>query len=170
MRISSSQKVFAVIITLLLIQGCATKSVADSNRDRSGAYDGQWQAKILKGPSTQYIQNWVVNCNRPAFDMDMSVSQGQVVVSAVGSEDSITTNIDSSGKFAFVIPLADKAQASGNSATVLTNGNRRLFLKGNLSESKQKGSFTMGIQQFGWQGCTSKVRFKRMPESSGTGV
>ena len=73
------------------------------------------------------------------------------------------TNVSSRGYFMFEIPLEEKAQASGRSDQTLADGSRKVFFRGTLEEQKLTGNYMVGIKQFGWQGCSSKVVYERMP-------
>jgi len=116
----------------------------------------------------QYVQNWHMSCESKPHTMELAVNEGQVFLK-MGSHNTKfqTTNIDSNGRFSFVVPLVNHATASINSASSLVAGQRRLIINGNLGKAKPSGEFIVGIKQFGWQGCRTSVDFQRMDESAG---
>jgi len=150
----------AAICTALTLQACGSAPVKDSDRDTSGAFDGKWLMSVDKFAGLQYIENWNFTCDNPAFANDMIIKGGKVIIKPWrNSGRSYTTNIDSKGRFKFELPLNSKASSSGASATTIANGNTKLIVSGNLRKSS--GSYMFGIQQFGWQGCRSKVNFTK---------
>jgi len=159
--------IFAPLLCIiLLLQACGSTAVKDSNRDSTGKYDGRWSLNVKKMPGLQYVQNWNVSCEAKAYSMDMAVRDGQVYLKVRSDSDELqTTNIDSSGNFMFVIPLRNRATASVNSTSAIVAGDRRLIIKGDLGKSTPTGNLTLGIKQFGWQGCRTALGFEKIPNT-----
>lgn len=152
---------FGLSIALVLLSGCAAKAVSDANRDTTGSFDGEWQVLGQKSPAIQHINNWQFHCNSEPFEFRIRVAKGKAYFGGVSGSGQKITNVGKDGEFTFIVPLDTKAKESGSSARSITNGNRRVFFKGNLSNNSLKGSYTVGVQQFAWQGCRSKVKFEK---------
>ncbi|OED37851.1 hypothetical protein AB833_22310 [Chromatiales bacterium (ex Bugula neritina AB1)] len=166
MKLTTRSSRIAITCLLLsgLLQGCAStklKQVHRADRAISGAFDGTWKGEVISTAATQPGPgDWVMNCG------DLSGTEiGQIaVVDGVANfgphSESSTAYVNESGKFRFVIPMAEVATASGRSDSSISNGKMTFIMYGSLQS--QRGTMVYGIAQFGNNGCASKVKFTRV--------
>jgi len=164
MKTQSRLAILGLSASILLLQGCASAVVSDSDRDTTGRYDGNWQATVLKGARVQYVENWQLSCDAREFDINIVVKDGVVNVLSPDGDQALKTNVNADGRFSLELPLESQARSSARSATTLANGTRKLFLRGNLASDSPRGRFKIGIKQFAWQGCTSKVVYEKLSD------
>jgi len=159
---TSSLNIAAAAVLALALQGCAsiaTKPVAQSDRDQSGVFDGEWSATVVNTPRTQYgPSNWEFTCGDQS-----GRSLGKIMVNNGVAQTQMVdqqTFVNRDGKFRFEIPMGEVAAASGSSDSTITNGGMTFIVYGSLKEAK--GSMVYGIAEFGNRGCRSSVEFKRL--------
>lgn len=150
----------SIVFAAMLTQGCAStvlSSVSESNRDVSGTYDGTWKAVVVSTSSIQSMgANWRVTCSdRTGEEYGPLIVENGVL--QFGSYDS--ENVSSSGKFRLAVPLKERAAASNTSDSQLHNSGMKVILNGSLE--RESGKLTFGFAQFGYQGCTSKVKYEK---------
>lgn len=162
LSMSKRARELALLSIVVLVSACAIKPVSDVDRDSSRSFDGNWQVLVQKSPSTQFIEKWRFSCDPDPFDFSMRVTQGIAILGGLGGSGPVQANVGKGGKFAFVIPIESKLKESVASSESIVNGNITLYLSGNLSEKSSQGDYTIGVQQFGGQGCRKKVVFKRL--------
>ena len=163
MKLRKTVATTALLSSMILLQACASSAVSDENRDTAGLYDGVWKASIQPRAGLMYIGNWTVHCDNPGFDTSVVVNNGKAFLGNPNSENFQSTNVSSRGYFSFEIPLENKARDSISSSSALADGRRKLFFRGTLGKQSPTGSYRVGVKQFGWQGCSSKVIYERMP-------
>lgn len=152
---------FVLALSLSACVGSGAKIISESDKDISGIYDGLWDVRVHKHPALQYIQNWQMSCGDMRHETNLLISNGEVV-SISGSNDSDSrTYVSQSGQFSYVEGLDQKAEASGISDVSMDNGSAKLIFNGKLSETSGKGYLTIGIAQFGYDGCKAKVSFTK---------
>lgn len=164
MNLSAHTKVLGLLTLMILVQGCATKPVSDADRDTSRSYDGNWRVFAQKSPALQYIERWNFRCDPSPFEFTVRVTQGIAKFGGVGGSGAVEANVGKNGDFAFIIPLEGEIRAapSSTASSVIVDGSRRVQFSGNLSPNNSKGSYTIGIKNFGWQGCRKKVVLKKL--------
>jgi len=150
-----------VAFAAILAQGCAStvlSPVSDSKRDATGAYDGKWKAVVTSTSSIQSVgNNWRVSCP----DQTGQTFEPLTVVDGVMSLSSTeSANVSSSGKFRFEMPLKERAAASSTSDSALNSTGMKLILNGSLEAGT--GKLTVGVAQFGYRGCTSKIKYEKV--------
>ncbi len=147
----------------VLLAGCgstALRQVDQSDRDRAGVYDGVWSGLIVSTAAKQPGPgNWLMDCGDMAGTQMSNIVVDDGVASLGGQEDSPVANVSAFGKFRFVIPMSEVATAAGRSDSSINNGDMTLIMYGSLRT--QKGSLTIGIADFGNNGCTSEVEFSK---------
>ncbi len=151
------------ILFTFVLQGCAStvlKQVSESNRDETGQYDGNWKGTIKSTASKQSLGgNWTLTCgDRAGTNLGIiSVVDG---VATIGKRNISTAFVNQSGKFRFEIPIEEVAAASGTSDATISNGKMTILMYGSLESGT--GKYTLGIAQFGNNGCSSKVVYERV--------
>lgn len=152
-------------ITLALsLLGCAspmTEQTTMEERDYSGRYDGLWGVEIHRSPGVQYLQNWQMSCANLEDETNLLIKNGKIM--SVGGQDTSQTNtyISLNGKFRYIQPSSQTLRESGGSDATLDNGAVKIIFNGKLNQGKGKGFLTIGVAQFGYDGCKSKVTFTR---------
>ena len=148
--------------TALLLQAACVSNVSSqvkaSSKDTSGAYDGQWIAKVQRSAGQQYMPgNWIANCSGKATEFPIAVEDG---VASVWHRKALEkTFVNAKGDFRFHIPLTYKAQArTGSDREMGLKGTNRIIY-GNLKN--RKGRYTFGYEDFGNSGCTAVIKFER---------
>lgn len=164
---STPAKVLAFVIIAQLLTACAggvIKPTSEIDKDTTGQFDGLWAVTVSKGASLQYIQNWQFDCGDMSHQFEMTVVDGAINVESDSSE--ATAYVAANGSFKLQLPLDDVAEASGISDVPIANGKQQLILVGTLGDRDSTGYLTLGVAEFGYAGCTSKVNFTRaMPAS-----
>ncbi len=148
-------------LSALTMTACVSNissQVKESNKDQTGAFDGTWVANVQKSAGRQSMPgNWVANCDGSAWDFRVRVADGVAKNSIRGSRES--TFVSPTGDFRFDIPVKHEAKASAGSARDLALAKQTMVVYGNLK--KAKGRFTYGIAEFGNNGCTAIIEFKK---------
>lgn len=149
------------LVCTILLTGCGavvTKQVSEADRDSSGAYDGNWQANVLKSPTKQYGPgNWTFNCSGKPQQFSFSVNSGQAAVNY--QKTSHKAYVDKDGKFRFEIPMNVSTSAAGTSDGSIDRGAMTMIIVGALKANS--GRITYGIEQFANQGCTASINYSR---------
>jgi len=160
----SNKKINALTVLLfsMFIVSCAGTigpGISEENRDTTGTYDGIWTVDVKKAAGTQYYGKWIVRCGDMRQTFNMRVSDGTLALS--DAADAKKAFVSSGGVFKLTVPLTGDAQASVNSATTISNGDRQLILTGTLASDggDSKGYITYGVAEFGYAGCTAKTKF-----------
>jgi len=126
-------------------------------RDDSGRFDGQWLAQMMDTRAQQTIQGWQLKCSPMKLAIPLVIEDGTATTRINDAEYS--GYISGSGRFRLEIPTDIKMSASISSEAQLANGTITLILQGDLSDSRPKGRFTLGVAELGNAGCTTPVRF-----------
>ncbi len=146
--------------TLLTSCGAVPMQVKSEDRDVAGLYDGVWNVAIAKGRALQYVQNWQFTCGDMSSSFHIAVDDGTIELES--SKTTVTGYVSDKGRFKIYLPIEGDASASGRSDSSINNGERKVVLRGRLGEENGVGYITYGIAEFGYAGCTSKARFKRV--------
>lgn len=160
---NNNKFISAVSVTLAIValQGCASSTlrpVAESSRDTSGSFDGQWIAVVKNTPPTQYGPgNWELTCaDRTGQKIGPFVVDNGIASMSAEAQ----TYVNENGKFRFEIPISTIAASSGTSDSTISNGKMTIIMHGSLK--KGAGKMTFGIKEFGNAGCTSKVEYRKV--------
>lgn len=154
--------VFNVILaaTILGLSACSTmvsKPIAESKRDNSGSFDGNWKLVMQAAPEKQNIEKWVFTCPNMKGEMNFRVSSGEAKIRVDNRNTS--TFVDAKGRIRFEIPLKGVAKASASSFESILKGERTLIIQGTMGGKKSAGLVTYGIAQFGNNGCSTRAKF-----------
>ncbi len=149
----------AALAAGFVISACATSGlVPDSERDTSGAYDGQWLVEVLDTPNTrQTFGRWILNCEGMAWQFPVVVSNGEISATIDGILS--TANVDSDGNFLLVAATVAASSEKAGSAASIQQGEITLFISGDLDGEQPSGTFRSGVKQFANNGCRTKARF-----------
>jgi len=156
------------IITILLsttLFSCATfiQTVSEEDKDAEGTLNGTYAVVQHKAALKQNIERWVFTCSGLQEERSFTISalNGKLNIFADGGRP-IDTYVDSSGKFRAEFPLDGVAKESALSEGSITKGKRTLIIRGRLSPQKTtSGLLTVGIEQFGNTGCSSRLTIKK---------
>jgi len=162
MNCTSVLRCAMTIGVLSILSACGKtmiKPVEEGSRDQSGKYNGNWIGKTTITNSSQRHGNWLLNCKEPNSEFFLEITDGKVTLANL--DNSPETYIDSEGKFRFVIDTNRNMQASISSEASVDNGNIKVFLDGRLNDEHPTGQFVLGVAQFGYNGCLSKVSYAR---------
>ncbi len=162
MKLRSISGITTSLLLCMLVSACAgtvNRVTPESERDRSGTYDGDWIAVVAKAASPQEIQEWSMTCSDWSDEFEVLISDGKV--SVLQGDQVASTYVSTAGKFRLEIPTGYRVGASNASEAQMDNGNITLVLHGNLKHKTPQGQFVVGVAQFGNSGCTSKVKYKR---------
>lgn len=147
--------------SLVIAAGCAapgSRTVSEADKDPDGSFDGVWIASVQKAPKIQYAPgNWQMNCSGEAYNFRMPVRES--VARLTVDEKPADAYVGKNGNFGFSILRDFQAQASGNSDSSLDRGAVKLIITGSLKSGN--GKITNGIEEFNYQGCTSKIKFSK---------
>lgn len=157
----------SLILAALALSACSGQvrnMVPAEFRDSSGRYDGQWLAQMIETPSEQNILGWKLKCSPMKLAIPLVIEEGSVTTRINDAEYS--GFISGSGRFRLEIPTNIKMSASVSSEAQITNGTITLILQGDMSRSRPKGGFTLGVAELGNAGCTTKVHFAERPDSN----
>ncbi len=150
-----------LVVTTLWLTSCGAivaNPVSEANRDTSGAYDGNWQANVLKSPLKQYGPgNWIFNCSGKPQQSSFAVNAGEAAVNY--QKTSHKAYVSKDGKFRFEIPMNVDSTASGTSDASIDRGKMTMIIIGALKANS--GRITYGIEQFANQGCSAKINYAR---------
>jgi len=164
MKNITSATLYLLLAILLFVAGCAStvfRPTEFTDRDLSGKFDGPWRVIVSKGAGIQYIENWEFTCADMSQEFDFTVKESTIVLSSEKSE--AIAYVSRPGKFKISLPLTSKSKSSGNSDSSLSRAENTLILRGRLSDENGKGLFTIGVAEFANAGCTSSVKFERIP-------
>lgn len=162
MRSVTRSVVSVLVLTSILLQAACVSNVSsatkESNKDSTGAYDGQWIAKVQRSAGQQAMPgNWIANCSGEAWEFPIKVEDGIAYLWL----DIAKTNtfVSSTGDFRFDIPLSHQAQAKPGSDKEIGLKRTSRIIYGNLK--KAKGRDTFAYEEFGNNGCTAVIKFVR---------
>ena len=146
-------------LTMTACVSNVSSQVKESNKDQSGAFDGTWVANVQKSAGRQSMPgNWAANCDGSAWDFRVRVADGVAKNNLTGSKESAF--VSATGDFRFDIPVKNEAKASAGSDREISLAKQTLVVYGNLK--KAKGRFTNAIAEFGNNGCTAIIEFKKV--------
>jgi len=161
---SSKILVTPFVLLALVVSGCANtvlKPVAEADKDQSGQYDGEWLVKVQAAARTQPVEQWIFTCNDMQRELPLRVRDG-VASMRDWSDNVIDTFINDAGEFRLEIPLGNATREKIGSSSSITGGDNTLIIQGQLAAEKAKGYYTIGVQQFGNNGCTAPVEFAKL--------
>lgn len=149
------------ISVVMLLTSCAASvrsQIKQEDKDPSGQYDGEWQANVLKSPGIQYGPgNWQFSCSGKPQQFSFGIQDSQAAVNYQKVSHKAYVNKD--GKFRFEIPMNINAEASGHSDSSINRGAMTMIIVGELKSNA--GRITYGIEEFGNQGCSAKIKFAK---------
>jgi len=160
MKCNNLSRNFVIFSVLTILSACSSnivRTVDESSRDLSGKYNGSWIGKAIITNSTQRYGDWVLRCKDPESKFVLNVEDGRVTLGH--HENAPVTYIDNKGRFKFTIKTNKSMQASIGSEASLDNGNIKIVLDGKLGEQDPNGMYVLGVAQFGYNGCMSKVSY-----------
>lgn len=146
---------FGAFITLTACTDTVRQPLTESERDIRGVYDGRWIAHVSKPAKTQHVAQWVFTCPGEAYDLPFIVRGGRLQL-ADGE-----TWVNRDGKFRLEVPSDRKLKESAGSGDSISRGQVTIILQGSLAGNSPSGYITAGVEQFGNNGCSSKVRYER---------
>lgn len=155
-------RICTVAVLVAGLTGCAgtvAMKTKQSDRDRTGAFDGVWQVDVQKSAGLQYVGNWQVQCGDMRQVFSITVADGTVGIKK--GDGVIKAYVSDKGQFKLFYPLDTKAKASGASSTTMTNGDSKIILRGRLGDNTD-GYITYGVAEVGYSGCTAKTKFNKV--------
>jgi len=163
-RTSRLVRLGAIAVVSIALQGCfassQTRIVTDDQRTSDTKYDGKWTLSFAKAARTQQLTgNWEMSCGGNAFTVDATVKNG--VMRLTDKSFSGDININDAGGFRGEWALKPQGGVSSASDSTVTKNKRKMILQGRLNDKNAKGRFTVGIEQFGYQGCQQQVAINR---------
>ena len=150
-----------LVLCALTMTACVSNiysQVKESDKDQTRAFDGAWVANVQKSPGLQSLPGkWVINCNSSTWNFGMQIIEGVAKTSISRSEESAF--VSPTGDFRFEIPIKDDARSAPGASRDIALGKQTMIIYGNLK--KAKGRFTIGIAEFGNNGCTAIIKFNK---------
>lgn len=154
--------VLLLALCALTITACVSNvssQVKESNKDQTGAFDGEWVANVQKSAGRQSMPgNWAANCNGSAWDFRVQVKEGVARNNLRGSKESAF--VSPTGDFRFDIPVESEASSSAGADRDIALAKQTMIIYGNLK--KAKGRFTFAVAKFGNNGCTAIIKFNKV--------
>jgi len=157
-------RLVAIATTAVALQACATSQssiVRNDQRTSDTQFDGTWKISIADAARLQPLPgNYEINCRGSAFDIIAVVKSGVMTLSS----DLVSgrTNVNDAGRFRAEWALNGEAGTTGSSNETLSKAKQKYILQGSLSNKKSGGRFTLGVEQFGYQGCKQAVTLTRL--------
>ena len=159
----------ACALATAALAGCAGSGpIAEADRVADATFDGAYAVSMApRERGFQNVGNWRMNCATGGFELPVRVHDGLARVTAPnfgGAKNPtapVESVVDARGRFRFEVPLQGRASATGTSASTLDNGAMTLIYTGTLSpDGPSKGRYTVGIAEFGNQGCSYATRIE----------
>jgi len=154
-----------IAVAAVALQACATTTsriVSDDQRSTDGKYDGNWTFQVAKPAGLQYLPgNWEISCGGEQFDFKASVKNGVMTLTGKNMPNT-TINVGRNGQFRGEWALNKDASTNSGSDMTLASAKRKLIFQGKLKGSSADGLYTIGISDFGYQGCNRNVSASRL--------
>ena len=160
MKAKSKLSISSIVLSSMLLGGCATSSVSSSNRDTTGAYDGVWIGTVAEPrSSTQMLPgNWRMSCEWEPYEIYFVVDDGQMQLGRLEERTLVSTK----GKFKFKVNSGKAGMVGGS---LPGNGRFLQVFSGSLAGENPRGKYTQVITSIGGNGCSSKIHFRKQSES-----
>lgn len=141
-------------LAMLVVTGCAsTKTAIDpADKDTTGAYDGNWIAKISGPKSAKALLpgNARLTCKWDPFDVALKVEDGMIELAGIEGK----TPVSSEGDFIIDFIVGSPTLRGGVTSGTEKSGR---MIRGNLAVDNPTGSYLTYITTFGRVGCQGDV-------------